>query len=136
MPSVHMLTARGAHEGETDETRLPAPEEPLPSRLDEAQLAELIGHYLGYVDEKGRSVHLPSLFAIAGRQNNRHQYVLDGCVRLLCCGIRMVEHEEERRKALFAYLGEGVAFLIWDNIPRGFALSCASIEKVLAAEIY
>jgi hypothetical protein len=44
--------------------------------------------------------------------------------------------EEERRKALFAYLGEGVAFLVWDNIPRGETISCPSIEKALTAETY
>ncbi len=45
-------------------------------------------------------------------------------------------NEEERRKALFAYLGEGVALLVWDNIPRGAAISCPSIEKALTAETY
>ena len=87
MPSVHMLTARGAHEGETDETRLPAPEEPLLSRLDEAQLAELIGHYLGYVDEKGRSVHLSSLFAIAGQRSSGKTTVINMCSMAVfgCC---------------------------------------------------
>ena len=44
--------------------------------------------------------------------------------------------EEERRKALFAYLGEGVALLVWDNIPRGAVISCPSIEKALTAETY
>jgi hypothetical protein len=36
---------------------------------------------------------------------------------------------EERRKALLAYLGEGVATVVWDNIERGAAISCPSIEK-------
>ena len=40
---------------------------------------------------------------------------------------------EERRKALLAYLGEGVATLVWDNIERGTAISCPSIEKALTA---
>jgi len=44
--------------------------------------------------------------------------------------------EEERRKALFSYLREGVPLLAWDNLPRGAAISCPSIEKALTAETY
>jgi hypothetical protein len=43
---------------------------------------------------------------------------------------------EERRKALLAYLAEGVATLVWDNIERGAAISCPSIEKALTAAEY
>jgi hypothetical protein len=43
---------------------------------------------------------------------------------------------EERRKALFSYLLEGVPFLVWDNLPRGLMVSCPSIEKALTAETY
>jgi hypothetical protein len=43
---------------------------------------------------------------------------------------------EERRKAIFAYLIQGVAFLIWDNLPRGLAVSDATLEKVLTSESY
>jgi hypothetical protein len=41
------------------------------------------------------------------------------------------DSEEERRKALFAYLREAVAALCWDNIPRGAQISSACIEKAL-----
>jgi hypothetical protein len=44
--------------------------------------------------------------------------------------------EEERRKALFSYLGEGVPLLVWDNIPLGLAISCPSIEKSLTSPTY
>ncbi|MGI4793464.1 MAG: hypothetical protein ACRYG8_05130 [Janthinobacterium lividum] len=44
--------------------------------------------------------------------------------------------EEERRKSIFAYLGEGLAAMVWDNIPRGTTISCPTIEKVLTAESY
>ncbi len=44
--------------------------------------------------------------------------------------------EEERRKSLFSYLREGVPLLAWDNLPRGAAISCPSIEKSLTAETY
>jgi hypothetical protein len=44
--------------------------------------------------------------------------------------------EEERRKALFSYLSDGVAAVVWDNIPRGALISCPSIEKCLTALFY
>jgi hypothetical protein len=43
-------------------------------------------------------------------------------------------NDEERRKALFAYLLEGLPFLVWDNLPRGAAIWCPHIEKALTAE--
>jgi hypothetical protein len=45
-------------------------------------------------------------------------------------------NDEERRKALLAYLGDGVPMICWDNIPRGAAIACPSIEKALTAEMY
>jgi hypothetical protein len=43
---------------------------------------------------------------------------------------------EERRKALFSYLEVGLPMLVWDNIPRGSAISCPSIEKSCTTEFY
>jgi hypothetical protein len=43
------------------------------------------------------------------------------------------ENQEERRKALFAYLLLGVAALVWDNIRRGAELSCPEVEKSLTS---
>jgi hypothetical protein len=43
------------------------------------------------------------------------------------------ENAEERKKALFSYLRQGVAALAWDNIPRGSAISCPHIEAALTA---
>jgi hypothetical protein len=40
---------------------------------------------------------------------------------------------EERKKALFSYLRQGVAVLAWDNIARGAAISCPHIEAALTA---
>jgi hypothetical protein len=251
VPGMHTLTAHGANEGETEENRLPAPEEPLLSRLDEAQLAELIEQHIDYVDEKMiRSVHLPTPFVkhfqkrtdhalpvvtsvatlpivladgtiLSGRGLDRKrgivfrvpeqleallpiaktcsatpvanaiQFLTDewltdvatdyaGKCVLIALALSIIERaalperpaffasaghrgsgkttvinmismavlgrraaasawsasEEERRKALFAYLGEGVAVLAWDNIPRGAAISCPSIEKALTTENY
>jgi hypothetical protein len=43
------------------------------------------------------------------------------------------ENAEERKKALFSYLRQGVATLIWDNIARGSTISCPHIEAALTA---
>jgi hypothetical protein len=43
------------------------------------------------------------------------------------------ENAEERKKALFSYLRQGVAALIWDNIARGSTISCPHIEAALTA---
>jgi hypothetical protein len=42
----------------------------------------------------------------------------------------------ERKKALFAYLLEGLPALVWDNIPRGSVISCPSIERSCTAKGY
>jgi len=44
--------------------------------------------------------------------------------------------EDERRKALAAYLSEGLAALVFDNIPLGATIACPTIEKILTAESY
>ena len=44
--------------------------------------------------------------------------------------------EDERRKALAAYLSEGLACLVFDNIPLGATIACPTIEKILTAESY
>ncbi len=45
-------------------------------------------------------------------------------------------NEEERRKAILAYLAEGLAAMVWDNIPLGTTIACPTLEKVLTAESY
>jgi hypothetical protein len=44
--------------------------------------------------------------------------------------------DEERRKALFSYLLEGMPALVWDNIARGTTIFCPHIEKALTALTY
>jgi hypothetical protein len=43
------------------------------------------------------------------------------------------EHQEERRKALFAYFLAQVAGLVWDNIKNGAEIACPEIEKSLTS---
>jgi hypothetical protein len=59
---MHGFTARGANEGETEEIQQPATEQPLLTRLDETQLAELIERHIDYTNVHGQSVHLPLSF--------------------------------------------------------------------------
>ena len=251
VPKMHLLTARGSNQCDTDETRLPAPEQPLLTRLDEIALAELIEHYIEFVDaETGRPVHLaapfvkhylrrdddalpvatgvatlpivlpngtllssrgldrdrgivfrvppqveailpkpaecspaavaeamrflthewlcdlasdyagrcidialaltilerlvlperPAFFVTAGQRGGGKTTTVNmislAVLGLLAAAAAWSPSEEERRKALFSYLREGVPFLPWDNLPRGAAISCPSIEKALTAETY
>ena len=56
---MHVFTELGANDEETNQTRLPPPEQPLLTRVSEAELAELIERHIDYFDEKSRrSVHL------------------------------------------------------------------------------
>ncbi|MGO9048962.1 MAG: hypothetical protein ACLQFW_19120 [Xanthobacteraceae bacterium] len=43
------------------------------------------------------------------------------------------DSREERKKALFSYLRQSVACVVWDNIGRGAAISCPHIEAALTA---
>jgi hypothetical protein len=82
----------------------------------------------------------PAFFVTAGQRGGGKTTVLT-MVFLAACGhtppaCAWSPNEEERRKALFSYLGEGVPAVVWDNIPRGSTISCPSIEKSLTAETY
>jgi hypothetical protein len=44
--------------------------------------------------------------------------------------------EEERRKALFSYLIQGVPYILWDNITRGTQISCPYVEKSCTSATY
>jgi hypothetical protein len=41
------------------------------------------------------------------------------------------DNTEERKKALFSYLRQSMAALVWDNIARGSNISCSHIEAAL-----
>jgi hypothetical protein len=42
---------------------------------------------------------------------------------------------EERRKAIFALARQNLPMVVFDNIPRGLAISCPHIEKALTTDI-
>lgn len=252
VPSMHTLAAAGANDGEANNARLPAPEHPLLTRLDDVQLGELIEQYIDYIEigEVTRSVHLSPLFVrhfrirddgalplahavatlplvlgdgtvLSGAGLDRKRgivfriprevqalipavevctataaaeamrFLTDDWLADVSCdyagkavliaaaatilqrlllperpaffvsagqrgggkttAVSMISlgvlgcrpaaaawstQEEERRKALLAYLGEGVPLICWDNITRGAAISCPSLERALTAETY
>jgi hypothetical protein len=45
-------------------------------------------------------------------------------------------HEEERRKALLAYLSQGLPFLVWDNIKRSTQIACPYVEAACTSFQY
>ena len=52
-----------------------------------------------------------------------------------CVGVA-VHNEDERRKALLAYLREGLPCIVWDNIPRSTRFKCSHFERAATSEIY
>jgi hypothetical protein len=82
----------------------------------------------------------PTFFVTAGRRGGGKTTVL---IMLLVAvtGVRPAAaawspNEEERRKALLAYLMEGVPAIVWDNIPRGSQISCPHIERSCTTSLY
>jgi hypothetical protein len=82
----------------------------------------------------------PAFFITAGQRGGGKTTAVN-MISMAALGARAAAaawspNEEERRKALFAYLLSGVPLLMWDNIPRGAAISCPSIEKALTTPQY
>jgi hypothetical protein len=42
---------------------------------------------------------------------------------------------EERRKTIFALSRQNLPMVVFDNIPRGYSISCSHLEKALTAEV-
>jgi hypothetical protein len=82
----------------------------------------------------------PAFFVTAG-QRGGGKTTLVNMITLAALGRRAAaaawsDDSEERKKALFSYLRQSLASVVWDNIPRGAAISCPHIEAALtAAEI-
>jgi hypothetical protein len=82
----------------------------------------------------------PTFFVSAGKRGGGKTTTL-GMLITAATGERPVAatwspFPEERRKALMSYLLEGVAYILWDNIPRGSLLSCPHIEKACTSAFY
>jgi hypothetical protein len=90
--------------------------------------------------ERALLTERPAFFVVAA-QRGGGKTTLVNMVTLAALGRRAAaaawsDNREERKKALFSYLRQGVACLGWDNIPRGTRITCPHIEAALtAAEI-
>jgi hypothetical protein len=87
--------------------------------------------------ERALLTERPAFFATAG-QRGGGKTTLVNMITLAALGRRAAaaawsENSEERKKALFSYLRQSLACLVWDNIPRGAAISCPHIEAALTA---
>jgi hypothetical protein len=82
----------------------------------------------------------PVFFVTAGRRGSGKTTLLTMLI-MAVMGMRPAAaawspNEEERRKAILSYFLYGVAYIIWDNIKRGTAISCAHIEKSCTTSLY
>ena len=90
--------------------------------------------------ERALLTERPAFFVVAA-QRGGGKTTLVNMITLAALGRRAAaaawsDTREERKKALFSYLRQGVACLGWDNIPRGATITCPHIEAALtAAEI-
>ena len=82
----------------------------------------------------------PAFFITAGRRGGGKTTTLHMLIMavfgMLAPAAAWSPNEEERRKAIFAYFMAGLAFLIWDNIPRGTQISCPHVERSCTSAYY
>jgi hypothetical protein len=82
----------------------------------------------------------PAFWVTAGRRGGGKTTTLTmlikGVTGLWPAAAAWSTNEEERRKALMAYFLYGVAYILWDNIPRGTQISCPHIERSCTAAYY
>jgi hypothetical protein len=82
----------------------------------------------------------PAFFITAGQRGGGKTTTIHmismAAVGLPAAAAAWSPNEEERRKALFSYLGMGLPMLVWDNLARGSTISCPPIEKSLTTEHY
>jgi hypothetical protein len=70
MPKMHLFSSTDANAEGNEETRLPPPEQPLLTRLDVMQAAELIEKHIEYINDYGRAVHLNDKFVAHFRKRD------------------------------------------------------------------
>jgi hypothetical protein len=82
----------------------------------------------------------PAFFVTAGRRGNGKTTTLIMLILavtgLMPAAAAWSSNEEERRKALLAYFMYGLAYILWDNIPRGTQIGCPHIERSCTAAYY
>jgi hypothetical protein len=79
----------------------------------------------------------PAFFVTAGQRGGGKttlvHMVMSAVLGRRAAAASWSKEPEERKKALFSYFLQGVAALIWDNIPRGSAITCPHIEAALTS---
>ena len=82
----------------------------------------------------------PAFFITAGRRGGGKTTALKmttlAVTGILPAASAWSNNEEERRKALLAHFIYGAAYILWDNIARGSAISCPHIERSCTAKYY
>jgi hypothetical protein len=62
--------------------------------------------------------------------------IIRAVLGVLPAATAFADDENERRKALLAYLMQGVAYLLWDNIGRGSRIECKYIDASCTTDTY
>jgi len=79
----------------------------------------------------------PAFFVTAGQRGGGKttlvNMIIAGVLGRRAAAASWSDNTEERKKALFSYLRQSMAALVWDNIARGAHISCPHIEAALTA---
>jgi hypothetical protein len=90
--------------------------------------------------ERSMLAERPVFFITAGRRGGGKTTTLHMLIMavfgIMAPAAAWSPNEEERRKALLSYFMAGLAFIIWDNIPRGTQISCPHIERSCTTALY
>jgi hypothetical protein len=80
----------------------------------------------------------PDFYVTAGRRGGGKTTALTMLIMAIMgtrpAAAAWTDDVEERKKALFSYLMEGVAYILWDNIPRGTLIDCPHIQKASTSD--
>ena len=82
----------------------------------------------------------PVFFDTAGRRGTGKTTLIKMIIKALTGQMPIASawstNEDERRKAILSQFMLGVPYILWDNIPRGFLLSCPHVERSCTIEMY
>jgi hypothetical protein len=82
----------------------------------------------------------PVFFTTAGKRGTgkttTQKMIIEAITNMAAIAAAWSPNDEERRKALMAYLMQGLLYILWDNIKRNTAITCPHIEKACTAAQY
>jgi hypothetical protein len=94
--------------------------------------------YMGTLSEAPLLPERPAFMVQAPQRGGGKTTLLHMCSHVVfnrpAAATAWSDSKEERRKAIFAGALEGQRSQVFDNIPRGTAITCPEIEKLLTAE--